>query len=107
MVGPVDGWLISANAENRANAEVLVTFLASDPESQAKWAQVQGALSANVNVDESIYTSVMTRALEAVGNADTFAFNYDLATTAARGGVRARHVRALHGRPLQLQPAPG
>ncbi len=81
VVGPVDGWLISANSENRANAEALVAFLASDPASQATWAQAQGALSPNVNVDESTYTSVMLRALEAVGNADTFAFNYDLATT--------------------------
>ena len=81
VVGPVDGWLISANAENRANAEALVAFLASDAESQAAWAQVQGALSPNVNVDESTYTSVMLRALAAVGAADTFAFNYDLATT--------------------------
>ena len=81
VVGPVDGWLISANAENRSNAEALVAFLASDPESQAIWAQGQGALSPNVNVDDSIYTSVMLRALEIVGNADTFAFNYDLTTT--------------------------
>ena len=81
VVGPVDGWLIAANSENRANAEALVAFLASDPASQATWAQAQGALSPNVNVDESTYTSVMLRALEAVGNADTFAFNYDLATT--------------------------
>ena len=81
VVGPVDGWLISANSENRANAEALVAFLASDPASQAKWAQIQGALSPNVNVEESTYTSVMLRALAAVGNADTFAFNYDLATT--------------------------
>ena len=81
VVGPVDGLLISADAPNRANAEELLAFLASDVASQGKWAQVQGALSPNVNVDASIYTSVMTRALEAVGNADTFAFNYDLATT--------------------------
>ena len=82
VVGPVDGWLIAANTENRANAEALVAFLASDPDSQAKWAQIQGALSPNVNVDaSSTYTSVMQRALAAVGNADTFAFNYDLATT--------------------------
>ena len=80
-VGPVDGWLISANTENRGNAEALIAFLASDPDSQAKWAQVQGALSPNVNVDDSTYTSVMLRALAVVGNADTFAFNYDLATT--------------------------
>ena len=80
VVGPVDGLLISANAANRANAEELLAFLVSDEESQAIWAQAQGALSPNVGVDESIYTSVMTRALAAVGNADTFAFNYDLAT---------------------------
>ena len=80
-VGPVDGWLISANSENRAGAEALVAFLASDPATQAKWAQIQGALSPNVNVDESTYTSVMQRALDVVANADTFAFNYDLATT--------------------------
>ena len=80
VVGPVDGLLISANAPNRANAEELLAFLVSDEESQGIWAQAQGALSPNVGVDESIYTSVMTRALAAVGNADTFAFNYDLAT---------------------------
>ena len=81
VVGPVDGLLISANAANRANAEELVAFLVSDEASQAAWAKAQGALSPNVGVDESIYTPVMTRALAAVGNADTFAFNYDLATT--------------------------
>ena len=81
VVGPVDGLLISANAANRANAEELVAFLVSDEASQATWAKAQGALSPNVGVDEGIYTSVMKRALEAIGNADTFAFNYDLATT--------------------------
>ena len=81
VVGPVDGLLISANAPNRANAEALLAFLVSDEASQATWAKAQGALSPNVGVDEGIYTSVMKRALQAIGNADTFAFNYDLATT--------------------------
>ena len=81
VVGPVDGLLISANAPNSANAEKLLAFLVSDTEAQAKWAQVQGALSPNVNVDESAYTPVMQRALAAINNADAFAFNYDLATT--------------------------
>ena len=61
VVGPVDGLLISANAANRANAEELVAFLVSDEASQATWAKAQGALSPNVGVDESIYTSVMKR----------------------------------------------
>ena len=81
VVGPVDGLLISANAPNRANAEALLSFLVSDTAAQATWAQAQGALSPNTMVDELIYTPVMKRALAAVANADTFAFNYDLATT--------------------------
>ena len=67
VVGPVDGLLISANAPNRANAEELLAFLVSDEESQGIWAQAQGALSPNVGVDESIYTSVMKRPLRRWG----------------------------------------
>jgi multiple sugar transport system substrate-binding protein/raffinose/stachyose/melibiose transport system substrate-binding protein len=80
VVGPVDGWLIAANAKNAEGAQKLVSWLASDPAVQAKWAQIQGALSPNVKVDVSTYTPVMQRALQAVNNADAFAFNYDLAT---------------------------
>jgi len=79
-VGPVDGLVISANAANKPGAEKLLNFLISKPEVQAKWASIQGALSANVNVDPKGYTPVMQHALEVVKNADAFAFNYDLAT---------------------------
>ena len=72
--------MISANAVNKKNAEKFVAFLISNPEAQAKWASVQGALSANVNVSTSIYTVVMQHAFEVVKNAPTFAFNYDLTT---------------------------
>lgn len=81
VVGPVDGLVMSAKAANQANADKLLAFLVSDQKAQAKWSQVQGALSPNVKVDESIYTPVMKRALETVANAEAFAFNYDLATT--------------------------
>lgn len=79
-VGPVDGLVISAGAANLENAEKLLSFLVSNPDVQAKWAGIQGALSANVNVDPSTYTSVMQHALETINNAEAFAFNYDLAT---------------------------
>lgn len=79
VVGPVDGLLVSKNA--KPEAEALVSFMVSDTEAQAKWAQVQGALSPNVKVSEEIYTSVMSKALDAVSSAESFAFNYDLATT--------------------------
>lgn len=80
VVGPVDGLVVSANAANPEGAEKLLNFLISKPEVQAKWAGIQGALSANVNVDASSYTPVMQHALKAVDAADVFAFNYDLST---------------------------
>lgn len=79
-VGPVDGLVISANAKNMDGAEKLLTFMISKPDVQAKWASIQGALSANVNVDPKSYTPVMQHALDVVKNAQAFAFNYDLAT---------------------------
>lgn len=80
VVGPVDGLVVAANAEHPEAARKLLAWLVSDPAVQAKWAQVQGALSPNVEVDVATYTPVMQRALDTVNNADAFAFNYDLAT---------------------------
>ncbi|MCY3879263.1 MAG: extracellular solute-binding protein [Rhodobacteraceae bacterium] len=80
VVGPVDGWVISGNVENQAGAEAWLAYFVKDTDAQAKWASVQGALSGNVNVDPSAYTSVMQKAAAAVAAADAFAFNYDLAT---------------------------
>ena len=80
VVGPVDGLVIAHNAKNLKNAETLLAFLVSNPDVQAKWANTQGALSANVNVAKSNYNQVMLAALGEIEKADTFAFNYDLAT---------------------------
>ncbi len=80
VVGPVDGWVISANVENTAGAEAWLAYFIKNVDAQVKWASVQGALSGNVNVDPSVYTSVMQKASAAVAAADAFAFNYDLAT---------------------------
>ncbi len=80
VVGPVDGWVISANAENVAGAEAWLAYFIKNTDAQVEWANAQGALSGNVNVDPSVYTSVMQRASAAVAAAEAFAFNYDLAT---------------------------
>ena len=80
VVGPVDGWVVSANAQNVPGAKAFLAEMISNPDSQAKWAGAQGALSANVNVDPAAYNAVMLKAFNAVAAADVFAFNYDLAT---------------------------
>lgn len=80
-VGPVDGLVISANAANPDGAEKFLAFMMSNADVQAKWAEAQGALSANVNVDPKTYNVVMQSAAKTVAEAEAFAFNYDLATT--------------------------
>lgn len=80
-VGPVDGLVISANAANPEGAEKFLAFMMSNADVQAKWAEAQGALSANVNVDPKTYNVVMQSAAKTVAEAEAFAFNYDLATT--------------------------
>jgi multiple sugar transport system substrate-binding protein/raffinose/stachyose/melibiose transport system substrate-binding protein len=77
---PADGLVIAANAKNIEGAEKLIEFMAGNPEVQAKWASVQGALSANVSVDPKGYNVVMQHALDVVQHADGTASNYDLAT---------------------------
>ena len=63
-VGPVDGLVIAANAKNMEGAEKLLAFMISKPDVQAKWASIQGALSANEKVDPKTYTPVMQHALD-------------------------------------------
>lgn len=88
-VGPVDGFVMSANAQHPDAARDLMLYLITDTDAQAIWAQGQGALSPNVNVDPSIYNVVMQKAADVVAGAEAFAFNYDLATTPpmAEGGL--------------------
>lgn len=80
VVGPVDGFVISANVENVEGAEAFLAFMMSSADVQAAWTNAFGALSANVNVDPSSYNDVMQRAFSTVADAEVFAFNYDLAT---------------------------
>jgi multiple sugar transport system substrate-binding protein/raffinose/stachyose/melibiose transport system substrate-binding protein len=88
-LGPVDGWVLAKDAKHPNAARKLLAYLITDTQSQGDWAIAQGALSPNVNVDPSIYNDVMQNALAAVDSADTFTFNYDLATTPpmAEGGL--------------------
>ncbi len=89
VVGPVDGFVMSANPAHPISAQNLLAYLITNTDAQAIWAVGQGALSPNVNVDPSIYNDVMSRAADTVAAAETFAFNYDLATTPpmAEGGL--------------------
>ena len=86
VVGPVDGLVTAANAANPAAAASLMAALAS-PEAQTTWAVGQGAMPPNVNADKSQFNDVILKALDFVAAADTYNFNYDLATPPAPSEV--------------------
>jgi len=89
VVGPVDGWVMAADAKDKEAAGQLMTYLLTNTDASAAWAKGQGALSPNSKVDPSIYNEVMKKASAQVAAASVFAFNYDLATTPpmAEGGL--------------------
>jgi multiple sugar transport system substrate-binding protein/raffinose/stachyose/melibiose transport system substrate-binding protein len=78
-LGPIDGFVMAEGARHPQTAHQFLTFLAS-PEPQVIWTLGQGALPPNLNVDPTIYDPLMQQVLKDVAAADTFAFNYDLAT---------------------------
>jgi multiple sugar transport system substrate-binding protein/raffinose/stachyose/melibiose transport system substrate-binding protein len=81
VVGPVDGMVAAKAAKNPDGAMALLAFLAR-PEVQAEWAAGQGALAPNVN-SAPPENPILQRALEVAAVAETFNFNYDLATPPA------------------------
>lgn len=80
VVGPIDGLVISANVQNKEGAEAFLSFFVSDVDNQIEWTNAVGAVSANVNVDPSVYNDLIQRVITTVDGASNFAFNYDLAT---------------------------
>ena len=78
-LGPIDGWALSADAANPEGALSLLEHYA-DPGNQLTWALEQGALPPNSNADTTQLNPVMAKALVEVGKADSYSFNYDLAT---------------------------
>ena len=80
VVGPIDGLVISANVANKEGAEAFLSFFVSDVDTQIFWTNAVGAVSANVNVDPSVYNELIQRVISTVAGASNFAFNYDLAT---------------------------
>jgi len=81
VVGPVDALSVSAGGDNPEGAKDLMAFFAR-PEVQAKWAKGQGALPANVSA-ETPDNPTLVKALELANTAETYNFNYDLATPPA------------------------
>ncbi len=79
-VGPIDGWVMTANAD-AASAGALMEYLVSDVDTQTLWNTSYGSLSPNVNVDPMAYDVVAAKAGASIANAAVYAFNYDLATT--------------------------
>ncbi|MFV2063444.1 MAG: ABC transporter substrate-binding protein [Chloroflexota bacterium] len=86
VVGPVDGLVTAVDAANSESAQQLLAFM-SGADVQTAWAVGFGALAPNVNADTSQFNAVLQKALDVVNAAETFNFNYDLATPPAPSEV--------------------
>jgi multiple sugar transport system substrate-binding protein/raffinose/stachyose/melibiose transport system substrate-binding protein len=89
-LGPIDGFVMAKGALHPNAARKFLAFLAT-PEPQVIWTLGQGALPPNIKVDPTVYDPLIRQVLKDVAEADTFAFNYDLATTPpmAEAGLNA------------------
>lgn len=86
VVGPVDGLVTAAGAANSDNAKKMMAFLAR-PENQAAWSVGQGNMPTNITSDTSGLNDVIKKAIEVASAAETYHFNYDLATLPAPSEV--------------------
>jgi multiple sugar transport system substrate-binding protein/raffinose/stachyose/melibiose transport system substrate-binding protein len=106
VVGPIDGWVMTEASQHKEETQKLMAWLL-DPQVLGDWALAQGALAPSSQVDTSIYNVVMAKASDTVAAADTFAFNYDLATTPpmAEGGLNmfAQFMNDPSGFPTYLE----
>ena len=82
MVGPVDGFVTAAGAQNPEAAQALLAYM-SRPDVQVAWAIGQGNMSTNTTSDTSQVNNITQRAMEVAAAAETYNFNYDLATPPA------------------------
>ena len=86
VVGPVDGMVSAAGAKNPEGAMELLAFL-SRPDIQSAWAAAQGNMSTNTTSDTSTVSALTAKAMEVAASAETYNFNYDLATPPAPAQV--------------------
>jgi multiple sugar transport system substrate-binding protein/raffinose/stachyose/melibiose transport system substrate-binding protein len=82
VVGPVDGWVTAAGAANSEAAMEMLAYL-SKPEAQLAWSKIQGNIPTNITSDMSQVDNITKRAAEVAAAAETYNFNYDLATPPA------------------------
>jgi multiple sugar transport system substrate-binding protein/raffinose/stachyose/melibiose transport system substrate-binding protein len=86
VVGPVDGLVTAAAAANQEGAMELLAYLAR-PDIQAAWAIGYGTMSTNTQADTTDFNDVIKKAMAVSAAAETYNFNYDLATPPAPSEV--------------------
>ena len=81
-VGPIDGIVISRDAENAALAQNVLAYFAGR-NAQQRMSVGSGALSPDMTVPDSVYTPLKLRLKQEIDRSDQWAFAFDLATPQA------------------------
>lgn len=81
-VGPVDGLVVTKDSVNKdAALQLLPRFLDAVP--QQVFSKGSGAFATSIEVQDSAYSPLKQRLFQLIKNSDSWAFNYDLATSTA------------------------
>lgn len=102
VVGPVDGWVTAADAANSEGAMAMLAYLAK-PEVQAAWSVIQGNMSTNTTSDTTQVANIIARIMEVAAAAETYNFNYDLATPPAPSVVGLNMFQEFINDPSDIQ----
>jgi ABC-type glycerol-3-phosphate transport system substrate-binding protein len=102
VVGPVDGLAVAAGAQNPEAAMELLAYLAQ-PEQQAAWSVGQGNMPTNTTSDTSTFNDVIKKAIAVAAAAETYNFNYDLATPPAPSVVGLAMFQEFINDPSDIQ----
>ena len=78
-LGPIDTFVVSADANNAAAAKAFLAHLTS-PDVQWAFAEGAGNLAPSLMVDTGNYNDVVARIAGEIAESAVYAFNYDLAT---------------------------
>lgn len=78
-LGPIDGLILSKDAQNKAASEKAMSYLSS-VEPQKAMSKGSGALSPNIKIKNTFYTDLQQRIIKVINDSPNWSFNYDLAS---------------------------
>ncbi len=101
-LGPIDGIIVAKKGRDSIGAKQVLAYLAG-LQAQEAFSSGSGALSPNVMVPESFYSSIQGEVTREIRASEGWAFNYDLAAPPVSAEIGLDLLKAFVTRPSDLE----